>query len=944
MGRFRIRRVLAAAGVVVLASVWRLGAQTPTLRLADTLIPSAQPITLSLPTNDIFAFNTVRMLLARLKVPYGVETPGLPDVPLADFAHPAAGTLTLSGMRLGDALDAIVRVAPHFRWSEIDERIVVRGGPIANGLLDKKVSHLSLESAAPAAALGALITAIDPTRRGEGMTPASAPVPAAALAALPDSAKARNVSVKLDDVTVLSALNAIARAGNLFWIVEYDGPVADLSSASVSFHAGDLSVTAHSPVWIRSNTAPEQIRIGVLGNIEGMLTAYARAAHVRVGLELVPPPDFLGPPPGPAAPLDLTHVPPFEAIKRIVAYDSRYEVSQSKDAFHVTPTMAVPGRLMFMDKAVSGFTASHEAIGAVLGRIIWLLGYQPAGTASVSAGPSMPMNAPGAAQRTQDIRTMPVTFTVGDRSTVRDVLDALCRAQGTLSWRLRPPSSTGTMVELRLTSTEGWTIAQSFAIPAQPVRPAGMPGVPVPRAMDRDIGAIQVAIGSTGALNPFDQLLRQGVRTPAGLEQLPAVRRMTVDPRVVEKNAPALTLGPGKLSDALYVLLERVPDYELTIEDGVLNIAPTSLLHSPTHFLNASLEHFEVHDVTIDQGVRALRHQLNPLYPEGVPGSGGSGGSAGGLVSAARMQAAQALFGRRISVSMDHASPREILNRLVSTHGEMMWSVRYDSLDPSVAAEPTESNCVILLSTFYDIGITRQFDPVRPPRAPGSLPAMAPPARGPSTPRVTVVLPTTAQDLILAVREFARATRATIDTEVIQPTLTPQQVHDASIRRMSAPQYDLGGLAIPDALDKILAGMPDYEWTKAGDVYRVQPKSFRDNSGVALSKPVGNIDQAAANLHEALFIVQALLDPGARRPPGTPIMNTPDRVRAIVDQPFAIKLTHATVRDVLDEIVRQVGGMSWSVEYREPSGASGSMQIHAQGFDGWEMSVPATIR
>jgi hypothetical protein len=90
--------------------------------------------------------------------------------------------------------------------------------------------------------------------------------------------------------------------------------------------------------------------------------------------------------------------------------------------------------------------------------------------------------------------------------------------------------------------------------------PAQAPKVLVPAALDRQVGQVEVFLGRDLDDSFSFVMLAEEAHAPMGIEMLPS-RPVKSDSRVVARGAPipALVLGPGKLSDALYMLLERQP-------------------------------------------------------------------------------------------------------------------------------------------------------------------------------------------------------------------------------------------------------------------------------------------------------------------------------------------------------------------------------------------------
>ena len=111
----------------------------------------------------------------------------------------------------------------------------------------------------------------------------------------------------------------------------------------------------------------------------------------------------------------------------------------------------------------------------------------------------------------------------------------------------------------------------------------------------------------------------------------------------------------------------------------------------PGHFLDVLLDRFSVKNVPIGQALRVLRHLMNPAFPDrDRGGTGNSIGTRPGENTQARVQKAEALFNRPVTLSIRHATPRQILNRLVAQHGELFW-VATSAKAPGVEKPPVLS-------------------------------------------------------------------------------------------------------------------------------------------------------------------------------------------------------------------------------------------------------------
>jgi hypothetical protein len=899
-------------------------------RLADTVIPMAVAIPLLSPANPVTTFRTLERVLTTAGVPFGLEEPSLSSAPLFDFANPPVEIRKLSGMRLGDALDAIAHELPQVRWAEQDGIIVVRLGPAPAPFLDFRVPHLALSGTDAGAAFGTILAAENPARP-DGMRKSAGrvTVPRGAATGI-------EIAVERDNITMVDALNALASAVHGAWIVQYDTPAADDDGTTVVLRAAAGGYTSPSPASRRSPELhdPNLVRLTVYPDLPQVILRYASAAHVTVGVEAIARSQTTLPEQtGIAVPLETTK--PAEAIATLVAYDSRYRWLEDAGAFRIVPAPDAAAPSSWLDTPVTQFAATNEPLGTVIDRVIWLSGFPPGGTMSVL--PGVPQNTPDAAAQRQRILQIPVTVSFERHGTVADVLDAMCRAAGNLSWIAQPITANVPDVQLLLRSPDGWSLSRAVSLPRPATRPASAPARPLPPARDYQIQQMFVSLDAHG-ISPFEELLRQAGRLPMGLEVAPAAFEPPADPRIIKPYTPPVALGPGKLSDALYVLLERVPGYEMSTPDGVISIAPSSLLRDPAHFMNVPVDHFEVHDVPFQDAVVALRQKLDPTYPgpqrqvEAVIGPGGE-----------RLKTAQAMFDRHVTLVVDGVSAREILNRLVLAHGELRWTVRYSSPSPASSPQPLESNASIMLSTFPEIGITKTFGPGRPSRAPAGAPptpAPRPAPAPPSGPSIPVALPTTASGLRDSVQSLATRLRLPIGTVVISPPQTMAERNADMAARASTTRYNVAGLSPADALTRILETMPDYAWHDDHGTYHVAPRAL---TASVLDRPVDHVDRDIHNINEAAALVLSLVDgkPLNIRPLSP---NMPERARALEERPFHVTVDQGTVRDVLDAIARQHGALFWFVVLSDASGTIGRFELDLQGFDGWAAAFSTDIR
>jgi hypothetical protein len=158
-------------------------------------------------------------------------------------------SLRLSGRRVGDILDAVVALDPRYRWSESRRRVTVRVRPIRGkvgdeGLLGRVLPELVLRRASMQEALAAL--------RGVALTPEHRLMTTHYPLLRPSRAEISNeptVTVSLEHPTLGAALDAISEsAGNLSWLVTYQGTAGTVDAVRISFVGPDRSFTAFPPL------------------------------------------------------------------------------------------------------------------------------------------------------------------------------------------------------------------------------------------------------------------------------------------------------------------------------------------------------------------------------------------------------------------------------------------------------------------------------------------------------------------------------------------------------------------------------------------------------------------------------------------------------------------------------------------------------------------------
>lgn len=933
-----MRRVAVAAGLVVvlLAIAVHPGAQVARSPALAKIVPGYPSIvTLDLPANDFSTFETVRQVLDNAEALYGIEGPVPTDGPPVDFAQRTDRTITLTGLTVGAALDAIAKSNPHFRWSDSNGPIVARLAPEGAGLLDKKLERYVLAGASPREALQTLLTALDPNRpSGVGLSGMGRP--AMGREGAPPTRVGKNVTLALQNTTVVAALTTVAREnGAMSWSVQYDHAPADVSSATIIFTESGEMVTAVPLEQARA--APTlglpsgDLAIGV-SDVTSLAANYARASGIRIGIEtlpLSPLRQVRGLPP-----IRVANLTPAQALARIVAYDSRYEWAESKGVYYVRPKSSASDSPL--NKTIESFAATNEALDSVMRRIVSLLAPGP-----VNQPSPLPPSASPMAQQMAAMRARAVTVSLRGPSTIRDVLDAVTNAAGFPVWLLRTNTVTPTSAffDISLQTSDqpvllNWPFTAPIATALSGPMAASVAALPSAVAK-REIDRLVISLETQPS--PFARLaMTAGVAM--GIEMLPPPAP-SADPRMLPPQQSAVSLGPGSFGGALATLLDRLPEYEVGDAAGVVSVAPREFLRSPSHFLNVRIGKFEIRDVPIRAAIVQLRQRMNPKYPSMTgPGAIVPGGRTSAPPTAL-------MYGEKpLTLSLENPTPREVLNALVAQQGDVSWTVTYESSVSWVPAQAREADCAITLNAFPGGGLNARFpryvDPAAPPPPP--RPESLPPSSIVG-PRLTIALPLTPRTLRTSVLRVLQATRTPIGIEMV----TPYEPGAPARPLASTNMYDLTGLTVEQALDKIVGFLPDYSWQKDGGVYHVRPKALVNNGKLPFDRRIDTFTQQFDDVRSAMYGVLALVDP-RRAAMGVPTIvgssAIPDRNAQYTNRPIAVDLKGATIREILDAIILKHGDMWWSATYTDANGTYPQVMLEFVGFDGWTFGSSAAIR
>lgn len=886
---------------------------------ASTRILGGPAVTLEAGAPDWGAYVAAFNLLRAAGVRFVLEdAPVDPDRPQVDLARPAGHTIILTGLSVGAALDRIRRENPRFRWAERDGVIVASFLPPGAGVLAMSVPRLSMTDANSRTAMGALIDTMAPAWDASAritigprarLTPGlpDRPVPAAQLVSI-------NIATPTRVEDVLVRLARESRAWS--WTVQYDRVPASLDTAKITIIDANDVVTATSP-----SITPRPARFDANTprpgrDLPSLLTEFARTAGVVINIEhlSVPPelmlyrvPDF-----------DLTSVPPATTVRRLVAHDSRYEWTERDGRFIVRPKGTSNS---ILDTTVPAFVRAGEPLDDVLTDLLTRLGAVPR---------SMPAGAGRGRGGASEAERKLVTVEFRTPTSARDVLDALAAQAGGASWSFRggPSFSGRSSYDVTLRGPDGWTVSRAFTL-NETVRPTRPPEVAIPPHIERDI--VRVEVPGAWEISPY-LAIAAAAAAPIGIELRPE-RWFERDPRFIRTGQLSFMTpsADGKLSNFLFVQLERDPASALRVNNGVINIAPRETWALPRHFLDQPIGRFSVESRTAWEVAVALRQRMNPEAAKGTALSSAPPEFGPGRENQ---------WAKTLTFTLDQATPRSVLNVLVAQHGNLAWLVRYQNLVPERDADVRNTDAVVVLSLLNDPGsaplqvdvngaMTLMRTPARGSpfaitleRPPGVPPG--PPPGGPAPP-AHLYFPTRVGRVDSNLDRLCRGLGGRCVIEVLTDELRttgPAGPNEA--------YYDFTGMPIEAALDVLTRILPDLTWRREGTLYRIRSRGLDAMKDLPLDRRVASFEHdlpTVSAVRDAMrrVLLTSLADGSpASSGPGVELITSGGQA---ADRPIAVRMRNATIREILNEISRAHGELTWGVRYLYVNGTMPQLEL-----------------
>ena len=884
----------------------------------DIRIVGGPAVTLDVPAPVPVAYDAAASALQAANVRFELES-AVPDParPLVDFAHPPEHGEFLTGLTVGDALKSIARAQPRFRWTETDGVIVAGFEGDANSPLDRRLTRFEVTKASLQTTLETLIGQVfidRDTRPGVVITPR----PGAATSASSTPTE-KTITLVLDNPTVREVLRAIARQHDaLSWTVRYDSDPAGLDRAIITVIDPDRVLVMRGPAVPdpRDATARDRLRLPQNGDLSTPLAVYMHGTRVALGVELLPQPvaqRFLRTVPA----INLTGVSTAEAVARIVAHDSRYTVEEREGRFLVRPVPSALARSV-LDTPLPEFVRNGDSLEVAVGDLLQRMGAELVRPSTVSSLPGLSREAGEAA------RQKPVTVALSRPTNVREVLDAICRSLGDVSWFFRYQAATSpgrAGFSLQIESPDRWAVSRGFSIagfPSPPTRGA----VKLPAELDRELLRV-VPTGGSAFVSPFFAIAA-AAHLPMGVELLPP-SRFDNDPRYQRNSPPILpppTLQPAtaRISEFLSAMLAVTPEVALRVRDGVINIGPSGAIDRSDHFLNTRLGAFRANDVPAWQAALMLRRRMQ-------------GGSAERIADDVTLPAVLddqivGALSRRVTVSVDDATPRNVLNAIVREHGDLTWAIAYEPPASAQTAQPNERDSVILLRSARDYGIS-SLRIARDSRM-SVFNTRTPLARRLSTRetlRATLQLPFVEERIDEDIDRLCRALEVRCAIELVSKTPPGWGL----MRGPVAANYDFSGLTPAEAFDALIGLSPRLAWRREGDVFRITSAALAKSRDMPLDRRIRNFEGRFESLTALAQGVRELftIDPAPRRG-ATPVdvfgmtgganRITMSPTAGALERPLSLKLRNVSVRQVLDEIGKTHRELSWSVRYIDAHG------------------------
>ena len=322
---------------------------------------------------------------------------------------------------------------------------------------------------------------------------------------------------------------------------------------------------------------------------------------------------------------------------------------------------------------------------------------------------------------------------------------------------------------------------------------------------------------------------------------------------------------------AVEVLSEIDPRYEWREVNGVIVLRAPSAWSAQDHPLALPVQQLELRDIRARNALSVVAAFLGaPQYADTQLGDT-----------------------KRFSVHLNGGTVFDLLNAVVSAHGELAWSFEGARITPmngfpfivTIYAGSTGTGCGVPgHSPDSPVNVARYADP--PVLAKGGSTAVLDRivGRGPNQLRLVVHGPSES-----GVFDLANATRVPMGIEFLNPA-----------SHFQVPDIPATGRTLREVLDAMIAVDPRYEW--------------REMDGVIVIRPVGAWNDPRDMLFrivEPIHLIDVTPDDAIRRIARE--VGYPHPITAFPGKPMSLDLPQGTVLDLANAIVRAHGELTWAL-------------------------------
>lgn len=416
--------------------------------------------------------------------------------------------------------------------------------------------------------------------------------------------------------------------------------------------------------------------------------------------------------------------------------------------------------------------------------------------------------------------------------------------------------------------------------------------------------------------NVIGQVL-QGAGVPHGIEQAPRMADVApVD--LARRPSRVVRLDGMRVGEALDTITREDPRYEWTEADGRILVRAAAARGGA---LDARVDRFALTDVSFLEALSALVRAIDPSRPQPDVMRFGLSLEAGGQKPAPAdgSRGAEPRIGadeRLITLAMDGATLRDILDAIAQAHGELSWSVAYDPGGMRVED-----------ATIWLGG--RGVAAMAP-----SAHAEREAARMRDRDRIIVPIVGSLQGMLSL---YTQRARVRTGIELLSDS--------APALFLDVPRLDLTDVPPAAAIARIVAFDSRFDWVDANGIFNVRPKTEHAAGPSMLEQPIETFSVTEVTAEGALDAIGRLLgavSAGAGSGQGGLIdVDEKEQQRRIAEgraRTISLTLANTTVRGILNAVCLAHGTLSWSLRPQPARDGRRTYTIEFESYDGWSVS------